>query len=827
MDAPHLPLRQTDCLEDHLEAASPVRSASYSQRSFLERNAKTGFCVAATAGGIAVLLASALWMGRSSLQRSEFANLSEKDLMQCGRQLKWKLHSDLCLAAKGPDAYSGVDVVIEKCGTVPHDEWIFTNNSKLRLFTRPSLCLDVRNHRDMDWTKMQLWECVDGNVQNFTHSKDQMLLWSHDPTKCVDVAYHSTNAGTNLQIAPCPKVPSPLQSFEFEKCRFDCPRQLKWRTDDRCLALQGWSIEEGTSLVPGPCEGDGIGPTQFMFNTTGGRMQLALNDKFCAGLNARSELHIALCNSSDARQNFEYRHGGIFHSKHDQHLVPSSPVIAIERSRTDFMEISACQLLYHPVESFPVPSGLPCPRQLKWDPGWPSWPKGASGGPKEHLCLGTLSWHVGNGEPVVLAPCEAGTRVGQRQHWLIDKEEGKLRLASSPSYCLETHHKHKDRLPLHLWQCVDGDDSQVFHIPDAIISSAQNIQQGRRCLTVAEEAIDEAHAYTKLEMMTCGWQSYRQQRFWTDVCEEKEHAQPPPANRLGSFLVIGDWGWDPLVHGNVEKADCQKAIGAAMAHKFNELEDVKFIINVGDSFYPDGVSSPGDIRWRTQWIDRFPDILRSVPWYSVYGNHDLHHDPGMCEDEAGAQLGDIFSRKNGLFERFYMPDYNWYYRHEELDVEVIGLDLNKYMDGWNASAKDEDLFFTDCKYSACPELCVEAAERRAEQAFNLVFDRKSNSTARNLLIFSHYPTDYFHARQDFLDLLRDQSKETAYFAGHRHNTDQWSTFRTGKHDWLVGGGGGWSCDGKEQGFLVGTIDNEYHLRTFPVFVDADVCCPNS
>ena len=35
----------------------------------------------------------------------------------------------------------------------------------------------------------------------------------------------------------------------------------------------------------------------------------------------------------------------------DQHLVPSSPVIAIERSRTDFMEISACQLLYHPVES--------------------------------------------------------------------------------------------------------------------------------------------------------------------------------------------------------------------------------------------------------------------------------------------------------------------------------------------------------------------------------------------------------------------------------------------------------------------------------------------
>ena len=40
-------------------------------------------------------------------------------------------------------------------------------------------------------------------------------------------------------------------------------------------------------------------------------------------------------------------------------------------------------------------------------------------------------------------------------------------------------------------------------------------------------------------------------------------------------------------------------------------QDVKFIINVGDSFYPDGVSSPGDIRWRTQWIDRYPGTRAS------------------------------------------------------------------------------------------------------------------------------------------------------------------------------------------------------------------------
>ncbi|CAE7386410.1 PAP8 [Symbiodinium natans] len=824
-DVPHLPLdvaREAVNSAESLEAASPFQRGGW---SLWDRNAKSGVFIAGLACGV-VLVASALWMGGSLLLSSMWgvSNLSDEDLLHCGRQIKWKSHPEFCLAAKGPDVYNGTEVVIQKCGSVPHDEWLFTNGSKIRLYTRPSLCLDVRNHLNVDWTKLQLWECQDGReskTQNFTIAENQALHWSLHPHKCLDVAYHAPVAGMNVQIAPCKSA----QTFEIDKCHFNCPRQLMWKTERTCLSLQGWSLEAGVSLVPGPCMGDGIGPTQFLFNTLrGGQMQLALNTKYCVQVNAYSELELAVCDSFDLRQYFEFRRGAIFRSRRNMHLVPSSPVLTVDRSSNDTMEASACQLLYHPVQSFPIPSGMPCPRQLKWDPGFSS----SVTTPEEHLCLATMNWHIGNGEPVVLAPCEAGTQVGQRQHWLLDSAEGKLRLASSPSYCLETDHVHKDRLPLHLWQCVYGDDSQVFSIPDTILSSAQNIFQGSRCLTVAREEVEKAHAYTKLDMAECGWEFYRQQRFWTDVCQEKEKAEPPPGDRLGSFLVIGDWGWDPYSHGNVEKADCQTAIGAAMAHKFNDLQDVKFIINVGDSFYPNGVASPGDIRWRTQWMDRYPDILRSVPWYSVYGNHDAHHDPGMCNDEAGAQLGDILSRRNGLFERFYMPDYNWYYTHEELSVEVIALDLNKYMDGWNKSKDDEDLFLSDCEYSSCPETCVSNAERRAQQAMDLVFERYTNTTAEYLLIFSHYPTDYFHSRPDFLELLgRQGTPRIAYFGGHRHNTDQWSTLRTGHHDWLVGGGGGWSCDGREQGFLVGTIDYFYELRTYPVFVDAEVCCPTS
>ena len=87
-------------------------------------------------------------------------------------------------------------------------------------------------------------------------------------------------------------------------------------------------------------------------------------------------------------------------------------------------------------------------------------------------------------------------------------------------------------------------------------------------------------AYTGLELTDCG----PNQVFWPDVCKEDEHAVP--RNRKGSFLVVGDWGWDHLVHGNVPEADCQaarpsfdalslkEAIGKVMVQKMEELGDV-------------------------------------------------------------------------------------------------------------------------------------------------------------------------------------------------------------------------------------------------------------
>jgi len=767
-----------------------------------------------TAGGTLGLLAvSAIVLSRSHNETAwrsaigRFENLSAS----CGHQLRWKAHPDMCVVAKGTNAYHGLEVVIEKCGTAMHGEWKHSgNNSTVELATHAGLCLDVRGARDTDGTVMQLWDCP--TAANFTVANDSTLRWTRHPSKCVGVAWNSANPGTHLQIWKCAGNPV-MQTFSFAACDFNCPRQLFWPAQGRCLSTNGWDLKHGVQLVPGPCQGDGVGATQFLFNETGGKIQLALNTRLCAEVHD-SSLRLGLCDATD--QEFRVLKSVLYWmrnhtsnwSNQSHPALPVGPTwpFRVASGTPQPMQVSVCQALNHPTEQFRVPSHLPCPRQLKWA----SHPD---------LCMGTLSWHIGNGERVVLAPCEAGTKVGQRQHWLLEKD-GKIRLASSPSYCLDVHdHSEKDGAYLQLMQCFDGDPDQVFSGSEGLLHHDEAIQQGSRCVSVREEV---PMAYTALEMMECDTSNwYSHQTFSADVCQNEEHAQPPPAQRRGSFLVLGDWGWDHFVHGNVEKSDCQKAIGSAMAHKMEELGDVQFIINVGDSFYPDGLSSPGDPRWTTQWHDRYPGILRSVPWYSIYGNHDAHHDPGMCKDADGAQLNKY---RNNL-DRLFMPDYNWNIHHGDLDLEVVGLDLNKFVNGWNATTPAKDLILSDCEFSSCPEHCINNSDRRASEAFDLVQDRHANSTAKNLVIFSHYPTDYFASVPGFLDLLRDRSREIAYFSGHRHNTDQKSTGKTGPHDWLVGGGGGWGCDGSEQGYVVATIDQDYRLRTYPVLINPEVCCP--
>jgi len=292
--------------------------------------------------------------------------------------------------------------------------------------------------------------------------------------------------------------------------------------------------------------------------------------------------------------------------------------------------------------------------------------------------------------------------------------------------------------------------------------------------------------------------------------------------RRGSFLVIGDWGFDSRVHGNVNSNTCQRAIAEAMAQRMALLGDVKFVLNLGDSFYPGGVISKTDPQWETKWRQIYSKELRSVPWYSVYGNHDYWFD--LCTCGGPLEQCALVNGNSSNMDFFYMPNYTWSLERPDLGLEVIALDLNRFSEAFNRNRQPEPV---DCMRTRCNSECRSTLNMRTDESLKLFFERKAASTQPNLLVFSHYPTDYLLSVPHFLEALKDGSKHIEYFGGHRHNVDQTTTIPISpNNNWVVGGGGGFGCDGANQGFVVGEVDKDSKITTYPVLVSREVCCSN-
>jgi len=176
-----------------------------------------------------------------------------------------------------------------------------------------------------------------------------------------------------------------------------------------------------------------------------------------------------------------------------------------------------------------------------------------------------------------------------------------------------------------------------------------------------------------------------------------------------------------------------------------------------------------------------------------------------CGHESGSEGYQVNSH-------FYMPSANYHVDRSDLGIEVVAMDMNVLAEH-------------RCLYSAknCESKCESNLRARASEGESLLKSRQSSSQHKNMVVFSHYPTDYFaRKRTGVLAALKDTRKKITYFGGHRHNTDQHSTASIAPNqNWLVGGGGGWSCDGGRQGFVVGLIAEE--VTTYPVYADSGLC----
>ena len=208
-----------------------------------------------------------------------------------------------------------------------------------------------------------------------------------------------------------------------------------------------------------------------------------------------------------------------------------------------------------------------------------------------------------------------------------------------------------------------------------------------------------------------------------------------PPNQPIRVLAFGDFG---------QGTPGQQLTAHAML-RFHRRTPFDFAITLGDNFYPRGMESPSDPRWKTLW-DELYNPLR-IPFYVSFGNHDY----GFPDSPVAELL----------------------YTHQS---PTWRLPATRY----TYAAGAVQFFAID---SQAPSL---AQWLWLEEELN-------RSTARWKIVYGHHPIyshgvhgDTPYLVRDLLPILRNRAD--AYFAGHDHDLQHLKP-EDGVHFFISGGGG--------------------------------------
>lgn len=150
------------------------------------------------------------------------------------------------------------------------------------------------------------------------------------------------------------------------------------------------------------------------------------------------------------------------------------------------------------------------------------------------------------------------------------------------------------------------------------------------------------------------------QRFVSSACRPA-FASPPgdPSVDWLRFYVLGDTGAD-----NAQKA----AVASSMVTLQASLP-ADFALLLGDNFYPRGVRSTRDRRWRTRFEEAYDPRALDFPFYAVLGNHDYR----------GNEEAQVRYATEHPDSRWQMPDRYYSFLRDLADgtrVEFFALDTN-------------------------------------------------------------------------------------------------------------------------------------------------------
>ncbi|HVT55259.1 MAG TPA: tartrate-resistant acid phosphatase type 5 family protein [Xanthobacteraceae bacterium] len=221
-----------------------------------------------------------------------------------------------------------------------------------------------------------------------------------------------------------------------------------------------------------------------------------------------------------------------------------------------------------------------------------------------------------------------------------------------------------------------------------------------------------------------------------------------------SFLAVGDWG-----HASAKA----RAVAAAMGRTAETINS-RFVISLGDNFYPHGVENVNDRQWTETFERAFIAPSLMTPWNVVAGNHD-HRGNALAQVE--------YSR---VSKRWRMPSL-YYKRRERLAADATA-----------------DFFYIDT------ETMRTEAQRPKKAAFRLDAQEQLAWLERELaasraawkIVVGHHPVysggSHGNTKRlvNWLPSMFRRYGVQVYIAGHNHNLEH---LEIGGTHYLTSGGG--------------------------------------
>jgi len=341
-------------------------------------------------------------------------------------------------------------------------------------------------------------------------------------------------------------------------------------------------------------------------------------------------------------------------------------------------------------------------------------------------------------------------------------------------------------------------------------------------LTVAEceDKCNEVADCTAITYATVGGDCWRRKDIQLSACDKGSSydtyingpapgptppAPPSPYNPLNIqalprrsdnfFLVIGDWGAP-----NWAARGCQERVASMMKDYVKKYEaqgkKCLFVGAVGDNFYATGVEN--DAHWASQWGNVYgtndPNSpLYNIPWLAVLGNHDYGSADPTCACGQGCKQFNGAHRPGGT-EKFWMPDYSWYYEIPGAELAIIGHDTNSVDAGGLGGDGCGGGAAATCQRCGGQGNIQRFLDGKKAEGEGLIDQHARTTTAKTVLLMQHYNGLGKKYKDRFDSQHPGEAKVLAAY-GHAHDQVCQGDRTNGCDVILTGGGGGWQGGG--------------------------------